>query len=406
MRSLILIPMLAWLAASLPAQKSTETDQATQVKTDARRQFMRFLETDEGGFLQVLVATYTSGDRTLKLYGCVHIADRAFFEGMEKDFKKHDALLYELVADPDVRPFPAMETDGEHWISMVQEGMGSGLALQGQFACMDYRMKNYVHADMTEDEWVHALEEAGKSELGELMSSGFVEPDREAEAKQKPIDLVEAFRNGQGISQLRIMMGRVLCSPEAVPDQATVIIHGRNEKCLAVLTQQLDSGKKNLGIFYGAAHMEHMEQRLLKDLGWQRVKEEWVNAWDCRHSSFPAVEKGLKRKRYRARRDVGKLIKAVADFCDRHLGAKPTFAKLRRDSPNGKLPGRADGKDPWGRDYVLLMIDGGFEVRSSASDAEFGTEDDVVDSCLIEQDPRVAHEKLQKIDREDLRKLK
>jgi hypothetical protein len=29
---------------------------------------MRFLDDDQGGFLQVLVATYKSGDRPLKLY--------------------------------------------------------------------------------------------------------------------------------------------------------------------------------------------------------------------------------------------------------------------------------------------------------------------------------------------------
>ena len=81
---------------------------------------------------------------------------------------------------------------------------------------MDYRMKNFVHADMTEYQWMHALDEAGPSELGELLSSPFVEPDREAEAKQKPIDLVKAFRNGQGISQLRILRGRVLVSPRTI----------------------------------------------------------------------------------------------------------------------------------------------------------------------------------------------
>jgi len=150
---------------------------------------MRFLDDDQGGFLQVLVATYKSGDRPLKLYGCGHVADRSFYEGMQKNFEKHDALFYELVADPDVRPFPEMDTDGKHWLSMVQDGMGSGLALQGQFACMDYCMKNFVHADMTEYQWMHALDEAGPSEFGELLSSPFVEPDREAEAKPWGADL-------------------------------------------------------------------------------------------------------------------------------------------------------------------------------------------------------------------------
>ena len=385
MRTLLLTSLLALLASSVPAQKPVDPAPPTKTEKNAPRPFMRFVENDQGGFMQVLVATYKSGDRMLTLYGCVHIADRSFYEDMQKRFTKHDALLYELIAEPDVRPFPEMEQDGDHWISMVQDGMGAGLALQAQFSCMDYRHKNFVHADMTGEEWLDALDEVGKSELGELISGGLGDVDREAEAKQKPIDLVKAFRSGQGISQLRIVMGRLMCSPDQVPDQPTVIIHGRNERCLEVLEEQVDAGKKTLGIFYGAAHMEHMEQRLVKDLGWKRVKEEWVNAWDCRHSSFPKVERGLKQKRYRARRDLGKLVKAVKSWCMEHEGELPSWGQLRAASSNGKLPGRADGKDPWGRDYVLLPIDGGFEVRSTASDGELGTEDDVVDAGRVDR---------------------
>lgn len=393
MRFLKQFPVLALLVPSLLAQTSGKENvgaespkaQAAQGQDGSdpqekeRRPFMRFVENKEGGFLQVKVADYQKGDCKLTLYGCVHVADRAFYVDMQERFTAHDALLYELIAEPDLRPYPGMPSDGDHWISMVQDGMGQGLALQAQFECMDYRMKNFVHADMTDEEWMEALDEVGKSELGELMAGGFAEPDREKEAKQKPIDLVKAFRSGQGISQLRIMMGRVLCSPDGMSDQPTVIIHGRNEKCLEVLGRQVKAGKKSLGIFYGAAHMEHMEQRLLEDLGWKRVKEQWVNAWDCRHSSFPKVERGLKQKRYRARRDLGKLVKAIDRWSEEHDGKLPTWQQLRAANKDGKLPGRADGKDPWGRDYVLVPIDGGYEVRSTASDGKLNTEDDVVD---------------------------
>ena len=376
MRPFDIAAAIAVIASLLVAQSPAPSEQKDALAGEPR-QFMRFVEDDDGGLLQILVANYKSGEAKLTLFGCVHVADRQFYEGMQQRFKAYDALLYELVAEPDLRPYPDMPRGGGHWISVVQGGMGSGLALHEQFACMDYRMDNFVHADMTTTEWSEALDEAGKSELGELFSIGSGDVDRDEEAEQKPIDLVKAFRSGQGVSQLRIMMGRLLCTPEGAPKQPTVIIHGRNERCLAVLKEQVAAGKKRLGIFYGAAHLKDMEQRLLKDLGWVKTSEEWVTAWDCHHSSFPKVERGLKRKIYRARRDLSKLGDAVGDWCRTHEGQQPSFEKLRA-ALDGKLPGRADGKDPWGREYRLESVDGEVAVRCLGSDGKARTDDDLV----------------------------
>lgn len=378
------LPMILGLVLASPLLGQQDNNNDTKKGDSLPRVFMRLAENKDGGRLEVLVATYKRGDATVTLCGCVHIADRSFYQAMQKRFEAYDALLYELIADADLRPYPGMPRDGGHWISMVQDGMGSGLKLQEQFECMDYRQDNFVHADMTGEQWQDALSVAGTSELGEVLSIGSQDVDREAEAKQQPVDLVKAFRSGGGISHLRIILGRVMCSPES-NQQPTVIIHGRNERCLKVLQEQLDAGKKKLGVFYGAAHMQHMEQRLLRDLGWKKVREEWVMAWDCRHSSFPKAEKGLKTKRYRARRDLRKLAEAVKQWCVKHedLVKKrraPTWLDLREDRDNGKLPGRADGKDSWGRAYLLRILDGGFEVRCLGSDGKPDTEDDLVES--------------------------
>lgn len=346
-------------------------------KEAPRRPFTRLIENEEGGRLEILIATYEKDGTELTLFGCVHVADRAFYVGMQKRFQKLDALLYELIADPDLRPYPGMEVgDDEHWISMVQGGMGAGLKLSDQFGAMDYRMENFVHADMTGEEWTEALAVAGKSELGEMMSLGSPDVDREAEAKKKEIDLVSAFRSGGGVAELRIVMARALLTGDPEIDQPTVIIHGRNEKCLRVLQDQLDLGKKKLGIFYGAAHMEHMEHRLMQDMGWKRVREEWVLAWDCTYKKWPKQERGLKQKRYRAKRDLKKLLKAVQEFAEGRDG-EVTWAALRKAQKDGKLPGRSDGKDSWGRHYVLRRFGDEFQVRCLGSDGKPDTEDDL-----------------------------
>jgi len=355
--------------------------EASVEKETPRRPFTRLVENDQGGRLEILIATYEKGDAELTLFGCVHIADRQFYEGMQKRFRKLDALLYELIADPDLRPYPGMEVgEDQHWISMVQGGMGNGLKLSDQFGAMDYRMENFVHADMTDEEWMDALAAAGKSELGELMSMQPSDTDREAEAAKKEIDLVSAFRSGGGIAELRIVMARALLGGDPEVDQPTVIIHGRNEKCLRVLQDQLDLGKKKLGIFYGAAHMEHMEHRLMNDMGWKRVREQWVLAWDCTYKKWPKQERGLKQKRYRARRDLKKLLKAVDAFAKDHEG-EVTWEALRKSRKDGKLPGRNDGKDSWGRHYVLRRYEGEYQVRCVGSDGKPDTEDDLFEGA-------------------------
>ena len=362
------------LAPVAPCQQDPEAGAA-------RRPFLRLIENEDGGRLEALVASYRKGAATLQLFGCVHVADRSFYVEMQRRFEALDALLYELVGDADVRPYPDMEIgEGEHWISMLQGGMGRGLKLAGQFGAMDYRQDNFVHADMTEDEWQDALAAAGKSELGELLSTGGADVDREAESERKEIDLVGAFRSGGGVAELRLMMARMMLGGDPAIDQPTVIIHGRNEKCLRVLEEQLASGKKRLGIFYGAAHMEHMEHRLVEDLGWERAGEEWVLAWDCSRKRWPKQERGLKQKRYRARRDLKKLYEAVVAFAAGHDG-EVTWDALRASREGGKLPGRKDGEDEWGRAYVLRRVGDGWQVRCLGSDGEPDTEDDLVEGA-------------------------
>ena len=222
---------LALLAPPAWAQRAEADDSES-----ARRPFLRLVENAGGGRLEALVATYTRGDATLTLYGCVHVADRAFYEEMQRRFRGHDALLYELVGPADLRPYPDMEVgEDEHWVSMVQGGMGRGLKLADQFGAMDYRQDNFVHADMTEDEWREALAAAGKSELSELLSAGPDDVDREAEAGREEVDLVAAFRRGGGVAELRIVMARMMLGGDPALDQPTVIIHGLNRREFAVL---------------------------------------------------------------------------------------------------------------------------------------------------------------------------
>ena len=47
-----------------------------------------------------------------------------------------------------------------------------------------------------------------------------------------------------------------------------------------MLKQQLAKGKKKIGIFYGAGHLNDMDERLRKDFNLQPASITWLTAWD------------------------------------------------------------------------------------------------------------------------------
>lgn len=343
--------------------------------TTERRPFCRFVDREDGGALEVLIATYRKGKATVTLHASLHVADAEHYAELQRRFERFDALLYELVGEADLRPHPGMEFEDDA-LSMLQGGMGRGLGLADQIACLDYRRSNFVHADLTPDELDAAYEAAGSSLLGEFVASGLADLGRDAPREPVKVDVVGAMREGRGTHVIRILFARLMCEPDA-QGEPSVVIEGRNERCLEVLQRELQAGKRTLGVYYGAAHMEHLERRLVRDLGFEKTGEEWIVAWDCRANRFPVAEKGLQQKRYRARRDLLALEEAVAQWLADRPGATPTWDALRAARADAKLPGRADGVDPWGRAYVLRRAGGDWEVRCLGSDGVIDTEDDV-----------------------------
>ena len=59
-----------------------------------------------------------------------------------------------------------------------------------------------------------------------------------------------------------------------------MILTERNKAALKVLGEQLQKGKKKLGVFYGAGHMSGLEKTLIDEMGFTRVGEKWLVAWD------------------------------------------------------------------------------------------------------------------------------
>ena len=68
-------------------------------------------------------------------------------------------------------------------------------------------------------------------------------------------------------------------------EKGSTIISERNKIALAVLDGEMKSGKRRLGIFYGAGHMQDMDARLRADFHLQPIETRWIAAWNLKPPS-------------------------------------------------------------------------------------------------------------------------
>lgn len=262
-------------------------------KKAALTDYVRFESHEDGDSLETAVVTFTSPTKVVvDLVGAIHIADKSYFDALNLRFRSYDAVLYELVGKPmDLRGKPGAEKEDAGslaWVGQLQAAMRDALDLHGQLEGIDYRAKNFIHADMSLPQFQKTREVKKESLLGlyfklwqaqsEMQSETGDDPDAASLAmmlqllmnKDNPVELKRAVA-GQ-FDQVERLMARMEAG------DGTVIVGERNRVAFEVLDKQIAAGKKHLAIFYGAAHLQDMEKRLL-ERGFQRGKTEWLRAW-------------------------------------------------------------------------------------------------------------------------------
>ena len=284
-----------------------------------------FIRVDEDAAavrLQTALTRYEKDGVTVDLIGAVHIADPAYYQDLNQRFDGYDALLFEMIggreeeraaakqkaakakvpAKPTKAAKPPAGKKGDDEVAEPANldvihrmyGLVSRfLALTDQMTHIDYTKKNFVHADLSLAEFERLQAERGESVLGFAMEAGrkaekagggLAEPDLQSlmravmSGNPNAVKLQIVHTLGQGADQVAAFAGE------------SVIIGDRNAKCVQVLGQQVKGGKHKLGIFYGAAHFPDMEKRLAK-LGYRRVKQEWLTAWDIPKAKPAAGDK-------------------------------------------------------------------------------------------------------------------
>ncbi|HEY2584585.1 MAG TPA: hypothetical protein VGI81_02325 [Tepidisphaeraceae bacterium] len=272
---------VALLVALFATYSYAEPAQTTDVKTE----FMRFVDDHHGGGkLETAVATYQNdAGVTVHLVGAIHIADKSYYDGLNKTFKEYDAVLYEMVKPRNAPPPQPGEERSNSFISVVQRFMKDTLDLKFQLDAIDYTAPNFVHADLDYETFEKMEEDRGES-IWSLMLQQMLRQMTNPPENQQEIglgDLLNALTSPDRARQLKLILAKQFGDIEAQMSGfgGTVLITERNKACFKVLDKEMADGKRNLGIFYGAGHMGDMEKRL-RSRGFHRTGVEWRIGWD------------------------------------------------------------------------------------------------------------------------------
>ncbi|MCX6847624.1 MAG: hypothetical protein NTY98_01765 [Verrucomicrobia bacterium] len=259
--------------------------------------FIQFVEEDESDSLQTAVVSYESPQKVkVDLVGAIHIADKAYFDGLNVRFKGYEAVLYELVGpsfEERGKPEAKKQAEKLQWVGQLQTMMRDTLKLHGQLEGIDYKAKNFVHADMDMSQFTQTQTEKQESFLSLYLKAA--QAQKEVNEKRGVnsdaagmVMLLKILTMKDSSTELKRMIAQEFDSVEDImagmeTGDGTVLVGERNKVALQVLDKEIAAGKKRIAIFYGAAHLGDMEERLLKQ-GFKRTKVEWLKAWDLPHA--------------------------------------------------------------------------------------------------------------------------
>ena len=264
--------------------------------------FLRLLRDDQGSplALEAAIVRCAPSDRdasgpTVDLISAVHVAEKSYYDELNRLFARYDAVLYELVAPEGTRlPKGGYEAGGNP-LSMFQGGMTRLLELEFQLQEIDYTRANLVHADMSPEQFAESMRQRGESifqlffrMLGYAMARQAEDPAGASDFRL----LIALFDENRALAIKRILAEQfedLEGSLNAIegPDGSTLISE-RNKIALGVLRKQIQAGKRKLAIFYGAGHMPDFEKRLGDDFGLVPAQTRWLPAWNLK--SEPAAE--------------------------------------------------------------------------------------------------------------------
>lgn len=293
------------VTAAAPVTAAPATQPALVHLRGEALQFTRFIDQGaQGGRLETADITFENDTGVrVRLVAAIHIGEAAYFEALNQSFRQDDVVLYEMVKPKGaLPPRPGQGTDSG--VGQFQRFLKDTLALDYQLDVIDYTRPNFIHADLDTETFEAMQQQRGES-FTTLMLQQLLDALTNPQARQAddPVDdlrtLVNLLARPDMETQLKLVIARQLGEMERVASglsgpKGSVILTERNKAAFEVFEQQVRAGKKHMAIFYGAAHMPDLAERLIST-GFKPIQTDWRLAWDLTiHTDRPsAIEKLL-----------------------------------------------------------------------------------------------------------------
>lgn len=298
----MLVALLLALAASSRGENSGE-QQFIRIQRDKSKRALS---------LETAIVSYSgslkdsgkkdSGNVVVDLVGAVHVGEKSYYTELNRVFRDYDAVLYELVA-PENANVPVRGQRSGHPVSMLQVTMKNMLGLEFQLDCVDYKQANFVHADLSPDEFAKSMEQRGETFtklIFRMMGQGVAQQAGDP-SRSTDFAMLGAFFSKDRSQDLKRILAQQFEEVEKAnavldgPDGSTIITD-RNLRAVKVLKEQLEGGKQRVAIFYGAAHLPDFDRRLRTQFGLKPQNERWVEAWNLRATTTENAQKQPKAK--------------------------------------------------------------------------------------------------------------
>lgn len=279
-----------------PASETAAAKKAERQK-DIHGQYLRLTKDERGKPLALEVAIVRFVEVSPKanrkpaivdLVGAVHIGESDYYDRLNDEFATYDVVLFEMVAPKDAKIPKSSEGKNRHPVASIQKMMTQMLELEYQLDGVNYQSKNFVHADMSPEEFSKSMKDRGESFFGMFLRSmgyAMTQPSNTSGTGDAQL-LMAFFDKNRALALKRVMAGQFQDMGGALaildgPNGSTLITE-RNKVALAVLKTQLATGVQKVAIFYGAGHMPDMAKRLEDDFSMERKNTRWLTAWDLR----------------------------------------------------------------------------------------------------------------------------
>jgi hypothetical protein len=226
---------------------------------------------------------------TVDLVGAVHVADRAYYERLNREFGTYDAVLYELVAKENTRIPLGGVSDSKHPLVLLQKMLQDVLELDFQLERVDYTKSNMIRADMTPQQLADSMSKRGESMMTMLLRLlGYaLVKEGAGSGGLSDFNFLLALLEPQRSLALKRLLAEELLDIEGLTDalggrDGSSLIEERNKVAVGVLRKQIAAGKKKLAVFYGCGHLPDLQRRLGEECDLVPVDTRWLTAWDLK----------------------------------------------------------------------------------------------------------------------------